>query len=329
MPQSPPEHNRSSNINAMHRRLDERTIGEATCKFASYGVGPTLGHSSAEAGTHRAYHAFVRPQAAAEVTSASTLSVVSHGHGPLLAKLLGDLAEQEGIAEHLVIVTLNLADEAFDASAHPGLRLRVIRNTAPKGFAANHNAAFGQSVGTWFAVLNPDLRLPDRGTLRRLFAAPDSGSGVALRAPVVLSSAGHPEDSVRSNLTPWSLVRRAMGLDRQPRQPTGPIRRGEPFFWLAGMLLVIDRAAYRQIGGFDERYFLYCEDCDLCARLYVAGFALEFDRSVNVIHDAQRDSHRSFKHLRWHLSSLAKYWMSKGFWRVGPLSRGHPSRRPK
>ena len=122
------------------------------------------------------------------------------------------------------------------------------------------------------------------------------------------------------NLTPWSLLRRAVGLDREPRQPEGAIRRGQPFFWLAGMLLVIDRAAYRQIGGFDERYFLYCEDCDLCARLYAADFALEVDRTVHVVHDAQRDSHRSFRHLRWHLGSLAKYWLSKGFWSVCLLS---------
>jgi GT2 family glycosyltransferase len=250
----------------------------------------------------------------------STLSVVSHGHGPLLDQLLRDLAEQEGIAEHLVIVTLNLADEIFDETAHPGVRLLIVRNATPKGFAANHNAAFRRSVGSWFAVLNPDLRLPDRRTLRRLFTAPPVESRIALRAPMVLNSAGSPEDSVRTNLTPWSLLKRATGLDRRPHHPKGSTRSGEPFFWLAGMLLVIDREAYRQIGGFDERYFLYCEDCDLCARLYVAGFVLEFDRTVSVIHDAQRDSHRSLKHLRWHLASLAKYWTSKAFWKVTALS---------
>ncbi len=261
------------------------------------------------------------PPTPAEPMPGSTLSVVSHGHGPLLDQLLRDLAAQEGIAEHLVIVTLNRADEIFDASAHPGVRILVVRNIKPRGFAANHNAAFRRSVGTWFAVLNPDLRLPDRGTLRRLFAAaPPAASQVALRAPVVLNSAGCPEDSVRTNLSPLSLLRRAAGLDRRPRRPEGPIRRGEPFFWLAGMLLVIDRTVFRQIGGFDERYFLYCEDCDLCARLYVAGFTLELEGAVQVIHDAQRDSHRSLKHLRWHLGSLAKYWTSKAFWDVVMLS---------
>jgi GT2 family glycosyltransferase len=259
-------------------------------------------------------------QAPAEVSCGSTLSVVSHGHGPLLANLLGDLAHQNGIDDHLVVVTLNLADEVFNESAHPGLRLLVIRNTIPRGFGANHNAAFRQSVGTWFAVLNPDLRLPDRDTLHRLFAPPAAESQVALRAPIVLNSAGMPEDSVRPNLTPWSLLRRAVGLDRQRCVLKGPIRRGEAYYWLAGMVLVIDRAAYRQIGGFDERFFLYCEDCDLSARLYIAGFTLEVDQAVQVIHDAQRDSHRSLTHLRWHLGSLLRYWTSEAFWRLALLS---------
>ena len=237
-----------------------------------------------------------------------------------MENLLRDLAQQEGIADHLVIVTLNLANEVFDERSHSGLRLVVIRNPVPRGFAANHNAAFRKSVGKWFAVLNPDIRLPDRSTLYRLFGATNRTSNLALRAPAVLNSAGLPEDSIRTNLTPWSLLRRAAGLDRAPRQPGGPIRRGRPFFWFAGMLLVIDRSAYRQIGGFDERYFLYCEDCDLCARLFMAGFMLELDRTTRVVHDAQRDSHRSLQHLRWHLRSLARYWLSKGFWSVELLS---------
>lgn len=93
-----------------------------------------------------------------------TLSVVSHGHGPLLARLLDDLAGVPGIAQAGVIVTLHLATEAFDAGpwpglAWPGLAITVIRNAVPKGFGANHNAAFARCRTDWFVVLNPDLRL--------------------------------------------------------------------------------------------------------------------------------------------------------------------------
>ena len=82
------------------------------------------------------------------------------------------------------------------------------------------------------------------------------------------------------------------------------------------MCLVVNAQAWRAVQGFDERFFLYCEDYDLCARLYNAGYSLVVDDATCVVHDAQRDSHRSSRHLRWHLESLAKVWLSAAFWRV-------------
>ncbi len=244
----------------------------------------------------------------------ATVSVVSHGHGRLLHELLTDLSGQENIAAFSVVLTLNLADEAFDASAYPVLDLTVLRNPRPQGFGANHNAAFAHCRSPWFIVLNPDIRISDRTALQRLTQdTPLPASGIV--APLVLSSLGIPEDAVRPNLSLPSLLARACGR-RDRHMPAGSAIRGRPFYWLAGMCMVASSAAYRQVGGFDERFFLYCEDYDLCARLYLAGYELTVDDSVSVVHDAQRDSHGSAKHLRWHLSSLMKVWLSSSFWKI-------------
>ena len=247
--------------------------------------------------------------------TAATISVVSHGHGKLLHGLLLDLCEQRGVENCQVVVTLNLADESFDPAVYPALRITVIRNVLPKGFGANHNAAFQHCDKAWFIVVNPDIRLPDRQALTALLQEPRADKKVGLRAPLVFNSSGKPEDSVRHNLSPWSLLRRFVG-DRQPLRPEGPACEGRPYFWLAGMLMAVDSEAFRQIGGFDERFFLYCEDYDLCARLYVAGYALVLDDQVQVVHDAQRDSHRSYRHFLWHITSLLKVWRSSVFWRI-------------
>jgi GT2 family glycosyltransferase len=244
-----------------------------------------------------------------------TLSVVSHGHGPLLHRLLRDLCSQEGIEHCLIAVTLNIESEQLDLTEYAQLQVKLIRNASPKGFGANHNAAFEHCQTPQFVVVNPDIRLPDRTALRRLLQSGGTAR-VGLRAPVVTNSAGLREDSVRGHLTPWSLIKRALGRDRAPLRLTIPAEKGSPFFWLAGMFMVLDSQAFRAVGGFDERFFLYCEDYDLCARLYLSDYSVVLDETVSVIHDAQRDSHRSAKHLRWHLGSLIKVWTSSAFWRV-------------
>ncbi len=244
-----------------------------------------------------------------------TLSIVSHGHGPLLERLLHDLAALPGVSQSQLIVTLNLADETFDAAAFAPLRIQVIRNAQPRGFGANHNVAFRHCKTPWFAVLNPDLRIP-KDPFPALFEAEARWPQVALLAPRVLGPSGVPEDAVRANLTPASVLARRLSGHREPLAVTGPARIGAGFYWLAGMFLLLRARAFRAVNGFDERYFMYCEDYDLCARLYSAGHWLALEPQATVIHDAQRDSHRSAKHLRWHVASLARVWSSSAFWRV-------------
>lgn len=242
----------------------------------------------------------------------ATISIVSHGHERMLSNLLSDLETQDGIEHFKVIVTLNLASESLDVSAY-NLNIIVIHNLVPLGFAANHNAAFSYCNQPWFIVMNPDIRLASRRTLLGLVSQVEPSS--CLLAPKVYNSDGRVEDSVRSNLTPFSLALRAFGY--KPRyQPINPARRGDPFYWVAGMCLVIKTECFKSVNGFDEGFFLYCEDYDLCLRLYLAGYSIEVLSHVSVIHDAQRGSHRSIRHLGWHLKSLLRVWSSKPFWRL-------------
>jgi N-acetylglucosaminyl-diphospho-decaprenol L-rhamnosyltransferase len=244
-----------------------------------------------------------------------TISIVSHGHGAMLGSLLRDLEAQAGIERWLVLITFNIP-ETIDLADYPGLRIATIENPVPKGFGGNHNAAGLRAEGPLLLIVNPDIRLPDRDTLARI--AGDRGDErPALRAPVVINSAGLREDSVRPNLTPLSLLRRAIGR-RKEMPPAGqvPADGSGGFFWVAGMFLIVDRQVFTGLGGFDERFFLYCEDYDLCARIVNSGRRITLLPDVTVVHDAQRDSHRSWKHLRWHLASLFKVWTSRAYWKI-------------
>lgn len=244
-----------------------------------------------------------------------TLSVVSHGHGPLLLRLMHELDDCTEVAGATVVVTLNLRDEPFDASAFPALHVVVMRNEQPRGFGANHNTAFKHCATPWFVILNPDLRIVDPHCFFTLLQVARSMSRAALLAPVVRNLAGQEEDAVRVNLSLPSLWRRRCG-ESTSLDARLPAVRGQRFYWLAGMFLFADAGVFREMAGFDERYFLYCEDYDLSARIFNAGHALVQVREAEVLHDAQRDSHRSLRHLKLHVVSLLKVWLSAAFWRV-------------
>ena len=232
-----------------------------------------------------------------------SLSIVSHGQGHLVRHVLDDLIRL-ALTDIEVMLTLNLPE---DESIYPScpFPLSVIRNARPQGFGANHNAAFAQSHGHFFAVVNPDIRLPTLATDSLLTLMEDRFVGAV--APVVLNSEGGVEDSVRRFPTVMGLARRVVLGQRTPgyRWGSDPLEVD----WAAGMFVVFRREAFSEVKGFDDRrFFMYFEDVDICRRMKVKGWKVTLQPSVSVIHVAQRASRRSLRHLRWHFTSALRYF---------------------
>lgn len=234
-----------------------------------------------------------------------SVSLVSHGHGAMVWRLVSQLAACPEVSQ--IIVTLNIPEavpESLDG------KVRLVLNQKPKGFGENHNAAFALANCRFYCVINPDIELVENPFAALMAAFSDQRVGLA--APLVVSSNGLPEDSMRRFLTPLSMAKRALGVDsgayslRQGGSDVTPD-------WVAGMFMLFRSEAYARVGGFDERYFMYCEDADICTRLWKVGYKVLGCLSASVIHNAQRVSHRSFKHLSWHLRSMARYFLSHSF----------------
>jgi N-acetylglucosaminyl-diphospho-decaprenol L-rhamnosyltransferase len=237
-----------------------------------------------------------------------TLSVVSHEQHALVDALISDLAGNDSPELARVILTQNLPETPPSTKGRHSPPVEVIRNRSPLGFGMNHNAAFRRCDTEYFAVVNPDIALMGN-PFPALITALRAGAGVA--APVVLEPDGRIADTARGMLTPAELIRRRMPTYAPPEIPR----------WFAGMFLLFRADAFASVGGFDEGFFMYCEDFDICARLRLAGWPLALVPQVQVVHAAQQLSHRSLRHLRWHLSSFARMWSSSNFWRYRSLVR--------
>lgn len=252
------------------------------------------------------------------MTPLLTLSIVSHGHREMIARLLGSLQQHEPHASQFqLLLTDNLKDDlpAFDPS--PWHSLQIVRNPQPQGFAKNHNQAFEHAEGDYFAILNPDLLFIQpvfESLLNRLHAHQAS-----VIAPLIVDANGAPQDSVRPLPTPWDLIRRRLpGYQYDPPSPDSDgLIHPE---WMAGMFLLMRSETYRQLGGMDERFRLYFEDVDFCARARLSGIRLLVDAQVQVRHDAQRSSRKHPYYLFLHIQSALRFFTSSVYKNIKQVS---------
>lgn len=217
----------------------------------------------------------------------------------MLRELVEDLLRCEEVEE--VIVRLNVP-ESVD---FPEERVKVVTNDGPRGFGANHNASLASANGRYLAVVNPDIRLPENPFPTLLAAIADGGFGVV--APIIMNPAGEREDNARRFPTLARLLMKLLtgkqGLDDGRKEQS--LHRPD---WVAGMFLLFDRKVFQWVDGFDEGFFLYYEDVDICARLRKAGYEVGLAKEVQVIHDARRESRRNLRFARWHLGSMMRYF---------------------
>ena len=249
------------------------------------------------------------------------VSIVSHGHGKHVETLLYDLALPGNHEFVSVVLRLNKPEstDAFDRNWP--FPLEILCNEREQGFSANHNLTFYQfgEAGNpkFFCVLNPDIRL-QAGTMAALLACCERKPGAALIAPQVRAPDGRVEANARRLPAPGEIFRKGVmrffgqGLVEE---------RSDTWDWFAGMFMLFDVTAFRSIGGFDERYFLYYEDVDICCRLRLAGLGLRYCPTVTVVHDAQRGSHRNFGLFLRHLSSVLRFFSSSVYRECRSLGR--------
>lgn len=233
-----------------------------------------------------------------------TISIVSHQHGDMVLQLLSDL-EKFCADQITVILTINKHEnEQYHWEKFP-FPIKVIVNTSPKGFAQNHNAAFQFCNTELFCVMNPDIRLMGSPFLQLMSTIMQSDIGVA--SPLIVNEMGLVEDSARKFPTPVTVIKRYLMKQRQIDYPV----KDELIYpdWIAGMFMLFRSEVFKKINGFDEAYFLYCEDVDLCARLRALKYKIILNPQVSVIHSAQRSSHKKLQFFKWHIRSLLRFFV--------------------
>jgi GT2 family glycosyltransferase len=235
-----------------------------------------------------------------------SISIVSHLQAGIVQTLLADINKFCAGYPLEVILTLNLPEIQTFRVDEFSFPIYLHLNAVPKGFGENHNQAFIYANSQYFCVMNPDIRLSSNPFDSLVAGFVDATIGVM--APLVLSADGTIEDSVRQFPTFTKILKKVF-----TRKWTSDYVMQDKLIdvdWTAGMFMLFPHGVFERIKGFNQRYFLYYEDVDICARLHLAGLRVVVCPAARVVHDAQRTSHRNLKYLRWHLRSMLRFLTS-------------------
>jgi N-acetylglucosaminyl-diphospho-decaprenol L-rhamnosyltransferase len=253
--------------------------------------------------------------------------IVTFESAETLGACLDSLRRYVGIPYEIAVVDNASTDgSATLARDHPA-GARVIENPANLGFAAACNQGLRGTSASHVLFLNPDAEVT-AGALEVLVAALDSRPSVGAVGPRTCHDDGTIQVSTGPDLTLMTEMRQrrlVRGVrDREPRAVLEASARHatehEPA-WVSGACLMARREALEAVGGFDEEFFLYEEDADLCRRLREAGWRVLFTPAAEIRHRLGRSMARTPERsrLEYHRSHLRYYRKHNGLLARGAL----------
>jgi N-acetylglucosaminyl-diphospho-decaprenol L-rhamnosyltransferase len=223
--------------------------------------------------------------------------IVSYNSADTLRAAVEPLVALPGVT--VTVVDNDSADGSLATIADLDVRAIASGRNAGFGFGCNLGAAAGHAAYVLF--INPDARI-DRAGLARMAAVLDAEPGVAIVGPRLCEEDGALIPSMRRYQRAGSTWAQALFLHRVMRRAPwaneiihdpAAYAGARDAEWLSGACLLARRSVLEQLGGFDEGFFLYCEDMDLCARVRAAGFAVRYEPGATARHEGGHSAPRT------------------------------------
>lgn len=178
--------------------------------------------------------------------------------------------------------------------------VRLIANKENVGFTRGHNQAVWESHGKYLLILNSDTII-QQDALQKLIAFAETNPDVGVIGPRLLNPDGSLQYSCRRFPNLAAAIFRNTPLGRlfpQNRYTRDYLMadwdHGTPreVDWVSGAAMFVRREVYERLQGFDERFFMYCEDVDFCYRVWKAGWKVVYYPEAQIVHAIGRSTDR-------------------------------------
>ena len=233
--------------------------------------------------------------------------LVNYNAGPELRRALQSIADELSGRDWEAVVVDNDSVDGSGAIAHEfAPAVRLLHNVDNVGFGRGVNQGMAATTAPVVLIMNPDCRLVP-GAVRVLEEELRTHPECAIVGPRILDPDGAVQGSARGDPDMFTglfgrtaLLRKLMpGLSLSRRNVVSPAAMPSGSVsvavdWLSGACMLTRRAAFERVHGFDERYFLYWEDADLCRRLRAFGYHIRYVPGAVAVHSVGHSS----RHVR-------------------------------
>lgn len=193
----------------------------------------------------------------------------------------------------------------------------LIQNESNLGFGKANNIALKKAKGKYFVICNPDILLIEK-SFNKILPYMEKNLDIGAIIPKLIDQYHKIEPVYRRNLTPYDVFIRYfhpfnMFSKRRAYHTMQDKDYSKPFQvpFGQGSFIVIRTELMQKLNGFDERYFMYVEDADLCRRINQIS-KLEYYPYTSVVHLWEKGSHKNPKLMKWHVQAMIKYFKKWG-----------------
>lgn len=235
--------------------------------------------------------------------------LVNYNDRAHLAACLNSLQKAvSGLSAEVILVDNRSGDGSPDLVKASFPWVRLVENKANLGYPRANNIGFRQSRGEFCLFLNTDTVMPETGPaalLSQIKSRPEAGAV----GPALVNENGRFQVSFGGERTAFSELLQKVFLNPYYRRALRFSKRAREVGWLSGACLLARREAVEAAGLFDERFFLYFEDIDLCRRIRGSGFKAVYTPSIRVTHvgGAATSADRWTSRLEYRRSQLRYY----------------------
>lgn len=238
------------------------------------------------------------------------ISIVSHGHSELIQKLgtLQALGKQ-----FTIVVTDNVGELSLEEYCLKN-GLHYIKNNTKKGFGENNNQNYDYAVNKlnmsdkdYFLVLNPDVVVTSNALIKAREEMANDSSRLAtinlVKEQGVFDANIRRFPKITDFINSYLYKKNGTILDKNK------INNNCYVDWASGSFLLFVSSLYQEVKGFDEKFFMYCEDLDICKRVFsVTKEKVLYIAGVEAFHIAAHNNRNIFtKHFFWHVQSVFRY----------------------